>query len=289
MCRDALKLINATICGMATTDFWKVMESFFGVDKDADEAALDEAQSLAKVLKLQKQDSQESVPTIMKETAEEEIVVDDDDESEVASVRLALSTASSLKTLTEKKKMTQDKYPSYCTLKEAQLFYPTDEKTMHTTGVNPSFISSRQKMGEYKGYYRCAYNQKCEYAAHTKAVVASHIHRVHLGIALGCRFCPSSAWWQGRYWSDHMDHFHSDQVKYEPLVMPEGELKAVPVEGDHFITEESFPFLMTGPPVPIHRTEPKCEPEEEDEDESEKPPKSGKFEGADLEYVMDNV
>ena len=121
--------------------------------------------------------------------------------------------------------MTQDKYPSYCTLKEAQLFYPTGEKTMHTTGVNPSFISSRQKMGEYKGYYRCAYNQKCEYAAHTSAVVASHICHVHLGIALGCHFCPSSAWWQGRYWSDHMDRFHSDQAKYEPLVMPEGSSK----------------------------------------------------------------
>ena len=100
-----------------------------------------------------------------------------------------------------------------------------------------------------------------------------------------------------------MDHFHSDQAKYEPLVMPEGELKAVPVEGDHFITEESFPFPMTGPPVPIHRTEPKCEPEEEDKiievevyptskrkaEKSEKPPKSGKFEGTDLEDVMDNV
>ena len=60
--RDALKLINTTICSTATTDFWKVMESFFGADEDADEAVLDEAQSLAKVLKLQKQDSQESVP-----------------------------------------------------------------------------------------------------------------------------------------------------------------------------------------------------------------------------------
>ena len=55
------------------------MESFFGADEDADEAALDEAQSLAEVLKLQKQDSQESVPTIMKETADEEIIVDDND------------------------------------------------------------------------------------------------------------------------------------------------------------------------------------------------------------------
>ena len=27
--REALKLINAMICGTATTDLWKVLESFF--------------------------------------------------------------------------------------------------------------------------------------------------------------------------------------------------------------------------------------------------------------------
>ena len=60
--RDALKLINSTICGTATTDFWKLMESYFGVDKDIDEATLDEAQSLAEILQLKSQSESETSP-----------------------------------------------------------------------------------------------------------------------------------------------------------------------------------------------------------------------------------
>ena len=144
-----------------------------------DEAALDEAQSLAEVLKLSRQDAQEAVPSVSKATAEEvDIIINDDDDdnaSETASLKLASSTASSLKTLATKKRVTQEKYPNFCSLKEAQLYYPTDSNSMHTTGVNPSFISAHQKMGEYKGYYRCIFNNQCEYAVHTNAVVASHI------------------------------------------------------------------------------------------------------------------
>ena len=48
--RDALKLINATICGTATTEFWHLMESYFGIDEDIEEAALEDAQSLAEIV-----------------------------------------------------------------------------------------------------------------------------------------------------------------------------------------------------------------------------------------------
>ena len=96
-----------------------------------------------------------------------------------------------------------------------------------------------------------------------------------------------------------MDKCHSEQPKYEPLVMPAGELKAEEVEADHFVTEEYFAFPLTMLPVPIHRTEPKIEPSEEEieilevdvhesskrkAEEPTKPKKSGKF---DLEEVME--
>ena len=113
---------------------------------------MDEAQSLTEVLKLSKQDAQESVPSVSKATAEEEDIIidddDDDDASETASLKSVSSTASSLKTLAAKKRVTQEKYPNFCSLKEVQLYYPTDSNFMHTTGVNPSFISAHQKMGE---------------------------------------------------------------------------------------------------------------------------------------------
>ena len=97
-----------------------------------------------------------------------------------------------------------------------------------------------------------------------------------------------------------MDKFHSEQPKYEPLVMPAGELKAKEVEVDHFVTEEHFAFPLTMPPVPIHHMEPKIEPPEEEieilevdvhesskrkaEEPTEEPKRSGKF---DLEEVME--
>ena len=37
---DALKLINATIAGTATTNLWQLLESFFGVDKEPEEEEL---------------------------------------------------------------------------------------------------------------------------------------------------------------------------------------------------------------------------------------------------------
>ena len=58
------KLINATICGTAMTDLRRVLGSFFGVDKDQDESTLEDAQSLAEVLKLCKEEKETSTPSI---------------------------------------------------------------------------------------------------------------------------------------------------------------------------------------------------------------------------------
>ena len=96
-------------------------------------------------------------------------------------------------------------------------------------------------------------------------MIATHIHHVHVGHTLGCRFCPTLAWWQARYWSNHMDKKHSDQPKFEALVFLEGTIKAEEIDPsqhtdlDHFVVQETFPFPPTQPPVPIHRTEPKQE------------------------------
>ena len=305
LCRDALKFINSTICGMATTDFWRLMESYFGVDKDIDEAALDEAQSLTEVLQLKAQSESENVPSISKKSAEtsakevdDDIMVineEEDDNASAASSQTTKSTSSttSLKTLSQKKRSTEEKYPNYCSLKEATLFYPTSLSSMHATGVNPDHITERRKMGGYKGYYCCTFGS-CSYAAQTHGLVATHVRQVHLGHALGCHFCPTLAWWQARYWSEHMDKFHGDQMKFEPLVMPQGDLKAEEVDPDHFVMEEHFALPSSRPAVPIHRTEPKAEPgvhSSSRKRSAEREPsshKSTKFASSDLEELFEN-
>ena len=68
-------------CCKTFTDFWHLMKNYFGTDEDIDEAALDEAQSLADILKLKKQWSKEDVPSISKASAEldDDITILDDD------------------------------------------------------------------------------------------------------------------------------------------------------------------------------------------------------------------
>ena len=214
------------------------MESYFGVDEDADEGVLEDAKSLVDILAQKRAWASKNVPSITKESSKEtstseqqiispEVILDDDEEGgSVASAPSTLSGASggSLKTLATKKRANLEKYPSHCSLKEATLFYPTSSTTLHMTGVNPEHITDRKRIGaegSYKGYYSCAF-QDCDYIAQTHGVVATHVRKVHLGHALSCHFCPATAWWQARYWSEHMDKVHSDQPKVRATVPARG-------------------------------------------------------------------
>ena len=129
------------------------MESYFGVDEDIEEAALDKAQSLAEILQLKSQSEGENVPSVSKgsveasnKTPDEDILIieeEDDDNISATSSHTAksVSSSTSLKTLGQKKCATEEKYPNFCSLKEATLFYPTSLSSMHTTGVNPNHIT----------------------------------------------------------------------------------------------------------------------------------------------------
>ena len=168
--RHALKTINATICGTATTEFWQLMESYFGVDEDEDEAALEDTQSLVDILAERKAWATEKVPSVPKESAKEsdtgsstsrqapqespDVIIDDDEEDDnasAASVHTTQSTASAgsgiaLKTLAAKKKATVTKYPNMCSLKEATLFYPTSDTTLHMTGLTLTSLLTERKL-----------------------------------------------------------------------------------------------------------------------------------------------
>ena len=129
---------------------------------------------------------------------------------------------------------------------------------MHSTGINVAHVYECMKIGTYKGYYCCAHPSRCDYAAQMYGIVTSHIRHVHEGVALGCRFCLTLAWWQARYWSEHMDKKHHDQPKYEPLILPEGELKAEEVDADEILcTQHTFSIPSSEPRVPIHKIGPR--------------------------------
>ena len=133
----------------------------------------------------------------------------------------------------------QEKYPSKCNLKEAVLFFPTSTSTLHDTGVDAKYIGTREGLSGYKGLYCCLF-EGCDFGAQVRANTLSDIRRVHLGHAVGCRYCPTRAWWQARTWSDHMTHTHPDVPKYPPQEMSSIPQESSKGDSEVFISEECF-------------------------------------------------
>ena len=245
LCRDALRVVNATLSGTATTGFWTLLEGFFGVDEDPGLASLEDASSLAKALRLRRAEKEKDAQ-VASLSVPAENVADDPDKPETEEILDSESTTSSQlaggacpKTLSQIKKHQDkvDEYPKKCNIAEAQLFFPASEKTLHQTGVPSKYIGDREDVGPYKGAYHCLYGEGCEYGAQSRGVVCTHVRRVHLGIALACRFCPNKVWWQARYWLLHMKDTHSEMPLYEPISM----FSADPaVSSEIAITEEHF-------------------------------------------------
>ena len=262
---DAFKLINATIAGTATTNLWQLLESFFEVDEEPEEEELQDAASLTAAVHARKVEQEQEVAAkslaITKSSVQAEEGVEEEEEEieDTASTTSSQFTTPPVRTLSQIKesKKAMDKYPSKCELREAQLFFPASSEMMHQTGVDARYIGTCEKLSSYKGIYCCMLSD-CDYGAQLKGIVYSHIHRVHLGVALGCRFCPEKCWLQACYWSIHMQSIHSQEPKFEPLVLPEN-IKAEPVESEVQITEERFE-------IPT----PKCPMETEKEVETSK-------------------
>ena len=240
--RDALRLQTAALCGTATTNFLDIMESFFGVEEDEDEAKLEDAASMAAFVRANKEerakDAKSKDLAISKEMIEsEEVDVEEDEMEETES--LVSSSSQPSKSQSRSKKAQSKKYPTKCSLSEAQLFYPTSSESLHETGVDAKYIGARENLSEYNGLYCCLFGD-CEYGAQVRGNTYSHIRRVYLSAAFGCRFCPTLAWWQARSWSNHMDSVHSNQTKYEDVQLPSGPLEGVKIEPELFIEQESF-------------------------------------------------
>ena len=254
LCQYALHLHNAALCGTAMANFLDMMENFFGVEEDEEETKMEDAASFATFIKQNKEEYtkelQSKALSVTKGSVEHEEIGDEEESESVASTS---SQASKPHTLSQMSKH-KEKYAMKCKLSEAQLFYPTSSESLHETGMDGKYIGTRENLPGYKGLYCCLFGN-CDYGTQVHGNTVSHIRRVHLGAAFGCRFCLELAWWQARSWSNHMDSVHSQESKYETLHLPSGPIEAVKVEPEIFVTEEHFTI-----PVPKSKT-----------DESDKP------------------
>ena len=205
---------------------------------------MEDAASLAEALRLCKAEKEKD-KQVASLSVPAENVEDDPDEPETEEILDSASTTSSQltgarpKTLSQIKKQHEniDEYPNKCNIAEAQLFFLTSAPTLHQTGVPSKFIGNREDVGPYKGAYRCLYGEGCEYGAQSRGILCTHVRRVHLGIALACRFCPNKVWWQARYWLLHMKDTHPEMPLYEPVSMTSTDPA---VSSEIAITEEHF-------------------------------------------------
>ena len=149
--------------------------------------------------------------SVSKALIEKDELGDDEEKEDIEDLASTTSSVIKRKTLKQLKIPVTDleKYPSKCGLKETELFFPTSASALHDTGVDSKYIGTREGLSGYKGLYCCLF-EGCDYGACVWANTLSHIRRVHLWHAVGCRYCPTLAWWQSRTWSDHMSHNHPD-------------------------------------------------------------------------------
>ena len=255
--QDAMKLQAAALCGTASTNFLNLMENFYGVDEEEEEGALEDAASFATFVKQHREEREKEKASVKLSISKGSVEKDElgDEEEEEEDIEDLASTTSSVtkcKTLKQLKipSVDQEKYPSKCSLKQAELFFPTSASTLHNTGVDSKYIGTRKGLSGYKGLYCCLF-ENCDYGAQVRANTLSHIRRVHLGHAVGCRYCPTRAWWLAHTWLDHMSHTHPNVLKYPPQ-----EVSGLPLEpstGEISISEERFDVQIQ---IPTSTSEP---------------------------------
>ena len=147
---DALQVINAAISGSATTNFWNLMENFFGVDEDPSESLMGDAASMVAIMKARKakQEKEEKAQSLSISKEEEEELLD------TASTTSSVASGARPKTLSQiKSKHSKiDTYPNKCPISLAQLFFPTSQQDLHQTGIPAKYISHREGIGALKAF-----------------------------------------------------------------------------------------------------------------------------------------
>ena len=95
-------------------------------------------------------------------------------------------------------------------MNEAEVHFPEKGISHLKTGVPKKYISQKIKQGN-KGIYECHYKHApgCRYPAENHGTVATHIWCAHMGISVGCCYCPKRSW-SGHTWVDHFNTHHPE-------------------------------------------------------------------------------
>ena len=199
--KEALQHITITLAGSDTSGLFQLLTMFFGTS-EADEDPfnfLDGAPLIKQPLPLTSESS---------------------DDEEVPASQPTTSTSTTSRVPWVKKQTFED----LCDLNEAIIMLP-QEKSLHETGIPADMLPSRDKVHHTaKGgsLYLCKH-PKCVDRPYSGDLpgYGSHFCRVHLGICLGCPYCPDRRYWNSTGWLKHMKEKHTEAPWYGSQIVDE--------------------------------------------------------------------
>ena len=203
--KEALQHITITLAGTDTSGLFQLLTMFFRTG-EADEDPfnfLDGAPLIKQPLPLTSESSDdEEVPASQPTTSQP-------------------SASTSAPRVPRVKKQT---FEDICDLNEAIIMLPR-EKSLHETAIPDGMLPSRDKAHHTaKGgsLYLCKH-PKCADRPYSGDLpgYGSHFHRVHLGICLGCPYCPDRRYWNSTGWLKHMKEKHTGAPWYGSQIVDE--------------------------------------------------------------------
>ena len=203
--KEALQHITITLAGTDTSGLFQLLTVFFGTG-EADEDPfnfLDGAPLIKQPLPLTLESSDdEEVPASQPTTSQP-------------------SASTSAPRVPWVKKQT---FEDLCDLNEAIIMLPK-EKSLHETGIPDGMLPSGDKVHRTaKGgsLYLCKH-PKCADRPYSGDLPGyrSHFCRVHLGICLGCPYCPDHRYWISTGWLKHMKEKHTGAPWYSSQIVDE--------------------------------------------------------------------
>ena len=205
--KEALQHLTIALVGTDTCGLVQLLTMFFGTGAEGEDPFnfLDGAPLIKQPLPLTSESS-------------------DDDEASTSASTASKPSTSTAATAPRAPRIKKQSFDDLCDLSEAIIMLPL-EKSLHETGIPGNMLPARDKIHRTpKGgsLYLCRH-PRCADRPYSGDLpgYGSHFRRVHLGICLGCPYCPDRRYWNSTGWLKHMKEKHTGAPWYRSQVMDE--------------------------------------------------------------------
>ena len=209
MKKEALQHITIALAGTDTRGLFQLLTMFFGTGEDEEDPFnfLDGAPLIKQPLPLTSESSDE-----------------EDDGASTAASTVSKPSTSTAPTAPRAPRVKKQKFEDLCELNEAIIMLP-QEQSLHETGIPENMLPVRDKVHRTPrggSLYICKH-PKCADRPFSGDLpgYGSHFRRVHLGICIGCPYCPDRRYWNSTGWLKHMKEGHAGAPWYGSQIVDE--------------------------------------------------------------------